>query len=1032
MRLSKAASALPLLAVASSSLLLLSGSAEAAVDPLTAPNVIIMQPDDLQFYEDWTPPAHIQTKGQAQQYPPNSDLPNMNRLRLDGVEMKRAYTASPKCGTSRYSTMTGRYASRSSFSRVHDANDGMTVSQVEIPTTKLQDEATPTNDGEDCKTGNLAAAFQEQGYRTGVVGKWHLLATRRTWGYTDIQERIRQCGFDSAEAIYKENLGAWTQDEFHHNMEYVASRAVKFIDETPTGPNRVPFFLYANPTVPHGPNVEEAILNYDCTNTPEGNLTSSDVVHSVHGMTAAYGGNCTAYRESILDRAGSSRENKDLGSIWADDAIGAIIDALERKGELDNTFFLYQMDHGQEGKDTVWEQGMRIAQFVHFPDGGFSAQALSQGFSGVVSTIDVGPTVLDYAGVVQGDLGTYDMDGTSWKSAIQSGADFGSEDRCVVGEIDRDRAVVCGCDKYMRIYNVTDDSKGTANLGVNANFNLAWDQEMLFDMCGGTGSDYVTSPGTNPEETNEFVDRPVRAAQLSAVMDCHLAKTDPTRAAGPDYSACAMPVAPPTPSPTASPTTSPTAAPTASPVTSAPTSAPVAADIDDPDVTGRVPPENLLLGDVSSYGFAAVVTDQSALQFVRFNVRRVDTQAAVGVGTVTPTLIDAGSGLYAADFDFNGETGSLEWRVDTRDVEGNRIRTDWFAFTVGNDPATVITAIRNEIEEVIAADPPIAAKFIRMGFHDAVGTADGCIDMTNGDNAGLDAPIAALDPIVATYENADISRADIWAIATLIAADVSLPNNQQGRFPLKYIGRANCEDRSDPCPVSCDATNGPDRHLPSPDLTTHEILDFFDVAFGFNAQETVALMGAHTLGKMARTNSGFDGQWVNNELELNNAYYGALVGGSSPNATEAELIDGPGWAQESVDNSALGTPSRTQWVHVRGSDGAITVMTNSDLALVRDMNDGIDPDYLDETTGVSTCRFKGGGGRNSLPRCPAAQATLRLMAEYKHDNDMWVDDFEDVMDRMMREGYSVPANCADPVCVLDSATTGRRLRGGGK
>lgn len=47
-------------------------------------------------------------------------------------------------------------------------------------------------------------------------------------------------------------------------------------------------------------------------------------------------------------------------------------------------------------------------------------------------------------------------------------------------------------------------------------------------------------------------------------------------------------------------------------------------------------------------------------------------------------------------------------------------------------------------------------------------------------------------------------------------------------------------------PRSCDATNCPVHNLPSPDLTlvtreilsSHKIPDFFDVAFGFNAQET--------------------------------------------------------------------------------------------------------------------------------------------------------------------------------------------------
>lgn len=70
------------------------------------PNVIIMQPDDLQFYDEWNPPPNNPTQAErTNPLPSTNGLPNINRLRTDGLHMKQAYTVSPTCGTSRYSTM---------------------------------------------------------------------------------------------------------------------------------------------------------------------------------------------------------------------------------------------------------------------------------------------------------------------------------------------------------------------------------------------------------------------------------------------------------------------------------------------------------------------------------------------------------------------------------------------------------------------------------------------------------------------------------------------------------------------------------------------------------------------------------------------------------------------------------------------------------------------------------------------------------------------------------------------------------------
>lgn len=80
------------------------------------------------------------------------------------------------------------------------------------------------------------------------------------------------------------------------------------------------------------------------------------------------------------------------------------------------------------------------------------------------------------------------------------------------------------------------------------------------------------------------------------------------------------------------------------------------------------------------------------------------------------------------------------------------LRRPWTDFFVVNDPASSIVAAKQEIEALIATtlDVNLAPKFVRLGFHDCVpdalfqGGCDGCVDLSNPDNAGLDSMLLKL------------------------------------------------------------------------------------------------------------------------------------------------------------------------------------------------------------------------------------------------------------------------------------------------
>ena len=135
------------------------------------PNIIIMQPDDLPFLDEWTGPPNLPTDRFAtNSFPYNNGqgLPNIEYLRLNGVQMMQAYAASPICASSRYSTITGKMPSRAASVRAQDVDPRNGVlAFVNNNSTRLQD----IGDLHDCSEENLARSFQKDPeYKTAMIG----------------------------------------------------------------------------------------------------------------------------------------------------------------------------------------------------------------------------------------------------------------------------------------------------------------------------------------------------------------------------------------------------------------------------------------------------------------------------------------------------------------------------------------------------------------------------------------------------------------------------------------------------------------------------------------------------------------------------------------------------------------------------------------------------------------------------------------------------------------------------------------------
>jgi len=375
------------------------------------------------------------------------------------------------------------------------------------------------------------------------------------------------------------------------------------------------------------------------------------------------------------------------------------------------------------------------------------------------------------------------------------------------------------------------------------------------------------------------------------------------------------------------------------------------------------------------------------------------------------------------------KAGTWQWMVTVTDSSGQVQTSDWRNIVVGDDstptPPTAptptaptpttpsqptptssvpIEAASNDIRALLNTDRDLGAKFVRLGFHMCVGgSCDGCVDMTNVDNRGLDIPIDAIASIVSEYQSS-LSRADIWALAALISSEEAQTGNNQISFPFEWYGRNDCSS-------SDGKSTDTSQSLPSPDLTTHQLFTFFSDHFGLSTRETVALMGAHTIGSLSRENSGFDGPngWANNNNRLDNGYYDGIVGGNENQNTLEQtsletLIRAPNWTRQTENNNDIdGIPNRQVWVRNRNG-GRRTIMTNADIAIVRNFED-----HINENTGAVSCTF-----RNRRNPCPVAEETLRIAAEFKFDVNQWKAEFRDVFTKVLLTGHDASATCSPP------------------
>ena len=110
------------------------------------PNILLIFADDLGI-------------GDVSCYGSEIKTPNIDSLARDGAKFESFYVAAPVCTASRYGLLTGRYPSRS-----HDKLFGaLMFLQAKDDTRGIR-----------AQEKTIAEFLKRDGYRTAIIGKWHL------------------------------------------------------------------------------------------------------------------------------------------------------------------------------------------------------------------------------------------------------------------------------------------------------------------------------------------------------------------------------------------------------------------------------------------------------------------------------------------------------------------------------------------------------------------------------------------------------------------------------------------------------------------------------------------------------------------------------------------------------------------------------------------------------------------------------------------------------------------------------------------
>ena len=318
-----------------------------------APNIVLILADDMGY-------ADLPKFGKSE-----IPTPALDRLAEEGTIFTDAYVTAPICVASRMGLMTGQYQQRFG---VYGNMSGLTQNRFQLRQTLLP------------------AVLQKAGYRTGLIGKWHLSGNEKNGSLVFPGPLER--GFDEFVGLSGGGSSFWKGalvlrgNEKIRAPEYLTdfwgTEACNFIEKN----HQHPFFLY---------------LAFNAVHSP------------LHALDAD--------QAKFPDVKDENRRIYDAMLLAMDRNIGRVLDKLDEHELSENTLVIFLNDNGGGGSDEkyyaphscnysnnaplrgtkfdVFEGGVRVPMILRWPAKGLAGKT----FADMVSAVDIFPTLVAAAGL---------------------------------------------------------------------------------------------------------------------------------------------------------------------------------------------------------------------------------------------------------------------------------------------------------------------------------------------------------------------------------------------------------------------------------------------------------------------------------------------------------------------------------------------------------------------------------------------------------------------------------------------------------
>jgi len=334
------------------------------------------------------------------------NTPHLDRLADNGIRFSQCITNCPVCAPSRIALASGYQPSRIGS----QGNNSYLPGQVTTYYQRLRD----------------------AGYRVGCVGKLDLAKPDSYNGRNGDRPRVYGWGFthpvecegkmhagmndeprgpygfwlqerglyDAFRADYKQRAGrGWIKEASHDSVlpadafedAYIGQRSVEWIE---TIPDDYPWHLFVSFVGPHDP--------FDPPSEYSDRYRHAEMPPPIESSRSSKPDWVNNRRvDMTAEEVAHTRRQYCGATELIDDQVGAIIDAVARRGMMDNTYIIFASDHGEMlgdhglyTKSLPYEASIRVPLIVTGPgiNGRHTSDAL-------VELIDVNPTICSLAGL---------------------------------------------------------------------------------------------------------------------------------------------------------------------------------------------------------------------------------------------------------------------------------------------------------------------------------------------------------------------------------------------------------------------------------------------------------------------------------------------------------------------------------------------------------------------------------------------------------------------------------------------------------